>query len=532
MQKLTKYFLGILFIVFVFHSCKTYYFRSNYGSLNTLIHHPDNINRLHFLKAHLKNGDVCILTDNWQIDNSDSLIIGVGSKYNYNRQLILQGRMEIPIEEVVIFETNKKISTGESTRKLALSILTGLNAGATSACLANPKACYGSCPTFYINQTDNFHYSDAEGFSNAILPSLEYGDIDALRPQYISDKTFSIFMRNEALETHMVRDVNIRAYPLKDNQRVYHSPGDEFYLSNKLYAVDRAVADEGDITQLLRKDDYQERFSLSDENNLSSREEVFLEFNDISHGENLGLVLHFRQSLMTTYFIYNAMGYMGDEVGDIFAKMEMEKDIYGKMKNGLRKELGDIEVYLWNEISREWVFQDSFYETGPIALNRQIVPLKIPVNDSKARIKLVVNKGLWRLDYAALAAIQKKVEPFELNPVAIYNKGKLDPTALSQISSPDEHLISMPGSEYQFQYEFPQSNVKYELFLYSKGYYLEWMRESWLKDKNLLKLKKMFDRPAAYLKEEAKEYKRYEMMMEQIFWSSKLDTKTYSYHEN
>ena len=37
------------------------------------------------------------------------------------------------------------------------------------------------------NEKDNFHYADAEGFSNAIAPSMEYYDIDAINHQPISD---------------------------------------------------------------------------------------------------------------------------------------------------------------------------------------------------------------------------------------------------------------------------------------------------------------------------------------------------------
>jgi hypothetical protein len=67
---------------------------------------------------------------------------------------------------------------------------------------------------------------------------------------------------------------------------------------------------------------------------------------------------------------------------------------------------------------------------------------------------------------------------------------------------------------------------------YSKGYYLEWMRQHWLKDKNLIKLQQMVNNPYKFLKQEAKNYKQYETTMEQEFWNSKIDTKKYSYYEH
>ena len=68
----------------------------------------------------------------------------------------------------------------------------------------------------------------------------------------------------------------------------------------------------------------------------------------------------------------------------------------------------------------------------------------------------------------------------------------------------------MPGDIYQFNFTLPDNSPDYELFLYSKGYYLEWMRENWIQDKDLFKLWQMFKRPEAYLKAQASDYKEYE----------------------
>ena len=78
----------------------------------------------------------------------------------------------------------------------------------------------------------------------------------------------------------------------------------------------------------------------------------------------------------------------------------------------------------------------------------------------------------------------------------------------------------------------PDAQKNYVLFLYSEGYYLEWMREHWIKDKDLLKLKQIVEDPSKYLRAETKNYKIYEKNLEADFWNSKIDTKTFSYYEN
>lgn len=530
-KKLTIYLVALVIIVLAIQACKKYNFRANYQDTNTLLHKTQNIQTKPYLKAHLKNGDIYILRDTWQVDTIQNLVSGYGSLYDFNRTKVFEGRVSVPIDSVAIFETNTKIQNPEEGRITALSILTALDLVVGIVCVTNPKACFGSCPTFYINEKDDFHYADAEGFSNAISPSLEYFDIDALNNQTISGNLFSITMKNEALETHCVNDVKLLAYPLKKGERVYQSPSNDFYLCENNYVLKQAIGNDGDITALLKDEDRQERFSLSDENNLSSKEEIVLTFDDVKEVDGLGLILNFRQTLMTTYFIYSAMGYMGDEVGDIFAQLETNKKNKEKLKGGIKKELGNIDIYAWNEKKQEWEYQNGFYETGPIAINRQIIPLQNMYSNSNVKLKIVLNKGLWRIDYFALTNIQKEIDPLKIPASTILNKGRIDNVALGKINNPDQHLISMPGSEYKFNFILQDEHVDYELFLYSKGYYLEWMRENWIKNKDLLKLHKMVNNPKKYLREEASFYKEYETTMEQEFWNSKIDTKLFSYYE-
>ena len=123
--------------------------------------------------------------------------------------------MSIQIDSVAIFETNTKILDPEAKRIHELTILAAIDAALGLICVIVSKSCFGSCPTFYINSDDQFHYSDAEGFSNAIAPSMEYFDIDALNNPPITASKFSITMKNEALETHCVNDVKLLAHSRK-----------------------------------------------------------------------------------------------------------------------------------------------------------------------------------------------------------------------------------------------------------------------------------------------------------------------------
>lgn len=530
-NKKNKYFYYIIFIaafIIFIQACKTYYFRSNYTSANELIHSTENLKTKPFLKAHFKNGNICILKDTWEVDSLR--ILGHGTLYDFNRKKISEGSVNLNIDSVAIFETNTSLKNAENGRLTAMTILTSLDVALGLLCISNPKACFGSCPTFYINENDNFHYADAEGFSNAIAPSLEYGDIDALNCRRVSsDSTFRIIMKNEALETHCLNEVKLLAYPISEGEKVYQSPSNSFYVTKSNFELMNASGPEGDILDLIKEQDRIERFSFSDEENLSSKEELILDFNTNESNGDLGLIVNFRQTLMTTYFIYSAMGYMGNEVGDMFAKIETEKDLYAKLNNGIKNELGNIEIYIWNTSNGVWEFRDGFYETGPIAFNNQIIPIKGIKGSDNLKVKIRMNKGLWRIDNVALTHIEKEVEPLVLMPTSLY-KGKLpDSVGLEKLFTQKDYLISMPGNSFRFNFNLPKENEHYDLFLYSKGYYLEWMRNSWIKDKNLLALKQMLEDPKEYLKDQTESYKLYEKNMEEEFWNSKIESNILGY---
>ncbi len=530
LKRIGLYVLSVAALVVVVQACVTRIYRSNYTDVNKLLHDTKNINNRPFLKAHLKNGDVCILRDSWSVDTTLDLVNGTGQRYNAYRKQIFEGQMSLPIDSVAIFETNIKIKKNESGRVAALTILAGIEVALGVLCLTDPKACFGSCPTFYLNEKDNFHYADAEGFSNAILPSMEYGDLDALNIHDLKSSELSVFMKNEALETHCINEVKLLAYPVSNGERVFQTVDNQFYLCDNLYELKQAKAAEGDVTRLMKSMDRTERFSLSDPKNLNSKEEILLEFEQTQRDGDLGLILNFRQTLMTTYLFYNAMGYMGEHVSDVFNILETNDKMKSQF-DATTQLLGGIKCYVWNEANKKWLFTKELTETGPIAINRQFIHMGNAAKGQKLKVKLELNKGLWRLDYAALAQIKQLVKPIEISPSLVLDKGKRDHQALHDLKTEGRYLISMPGSSYQLKFSMPAESGKYELFLYSKGYYLEWMRQHWLKDKNMLKLQQMVYQPGMYLMKVAPNYKQYESAMEQMFWDSKIDTKTFSYYD-
>jgi hypothetical protein len=78
----------------------------------------------------------------------------------------------------------------------------------------------------------------------------------------------------------------------------------------------------------------------------------------------------------------------------------------------------------------------------------------------------------------------------------------------------------MPGDHYELTYTLPPGD-DYELVLDSRGYYLEWMRDAWIREQDPVAALAMFLAPAQALRRLAPAYKKLEPSAEALFWSSR-----------
>jgi hypothetical protein len=467
-----------------------------------------------YIKLHMKNMDVYVF-DYWKLDTTNNVINGKGRLFNLNRNPVDSGEYNINLKDIALAELNQITGLGASTALAAISVITGIF---TIVCIANPKACFGSCPTFYVN-TGSEYILQAEGFSSSISPSLEESDIDALfvaRPSY---QNFELQVRNEAYETQAIRYANLLALPRTSNGRVFKSNNNLFYQSNNILEVSQAVGVEGDISEKLCSFDGNERFSPADSNNLAAKEEIDISFINVNKG-NKGLILASRQTLMTTFLFYQTLAYMGTSAGYWFAELERNPEVTRHILDNPRKIMGGIEVFIQND-SGEYVKIDELIEHGPIATDIKIVPLSYVNENSSLNIKLRMTKGLWRIDYVALADILQEVKPIIIQPETSFPEYSNGSKVISLLIHPDSVLITLPGDRYFLNYKLPDKYDDYELFLESKGYYLEWIRGEWLKEESPSKVQEMIFNPKKYFKDLAPQFKKIEAEMEETFWSSK-----------
>jgi hypothetical protein len=458
-----------------------------------------------FLKAHMKNGDVFVL-ERWQIDEAKRAITGPGEHHGPDRTLIGRGTFTIFYADVALYESNTIVT---SPAVAALAVVTGLSAVVTIACLANPKACFGSCPTFYAKADDGTWALQAEGFSEAIAPSLEQRDVDALWRTTGRAGPFTIRMTNEAYETHVVKQADVLAVPRPAGGRVL-STGDRFYATSALHAPVSCTSPEGSCLPTLGTFDGNERLSLSDPDDLATRETIELAFPPVSG--RAGIVLGARQGMVTTFLLYQGLAYLGTQASGWLAMLERDQTSLAAGR-ALKHLVGGIEVQI--QRAGSWETVGTVDEVGPLATDVHLVLL--PPGATGERIRLRLPMGAWRLDHAAVVSVSGEVTPKRLAPRAIRGRlGEYGPGRKPATAFP---MVTMPGDSYEFEYAIPAG--EHELFLDTRGYYLEWMRREWLREENPVSAMRMLLDPEGTLRALAPAYKKVEPHIEEMFWRSR-----------
>lgn len=465
-----------------------------------------------YLKAHLRTGYVYVL-ESWHLDSAGTGVTGHGSLLTPDRTVEHEGDFHLPVDSVALFETNLLQRSGGIT---ALAVMTGVTAAVTAVCIADPKTCFGSCPTFYVRDRAG-PFLHAEGFSSSIAPALEAVDIDALYRARPTGRDFHLLLRNEALETHVIRYADLLLLRRPVGGRVVQTAGGQFLQALAPRPPTRCAAAEGDCRDAVARFDARERTSLADSVDLATRESIDLEFDSVGAGD-LGLIVTARQSLMSTYLLYQTFAYLGSHTSPALAALEGGGPAR-QLVDGVGRTLGRIEV-LVPDATGGWTSVGSVGETGPLAADTKVVRLP-RTGAGLVRLRLRLTRGLWRIDYVALARLGQPLSALRLAPRRVEREGRPDAAALRSLVDTAAALVTLPGDAYDLSYWLPPHPEQYELFLQARGYYLEWMRREWLAEENPSKAAEVLLDPAAALRTLAPAFKRQEPELERRFWNSR-----------
>lgn len=431
------------------------------------------------VKAHLVDGSTVVFRTGAIVDSLNLR----GKGYRYGLTLTdSTAVLSIPLDSIVGMEAFEQTTNGAAG---ALGTLLVTFGGAALVGVA-AIAIFGSCPTFYTDSAGTAQLQ-AEGFSYSIAPIFESRDVDRLRISQAADGTLRLEVRNEALETHYINHLELL--------EVAHGAGDIALVDelNRIVVVGnqsplmRAVDRRGrDVSRTLRAHDgeaYRTDMHTLRDARIGDLDDWIEVTAPVPPGaDSVAIVLRLRNSLLNTILLYDVM------LGDPGAR---SLDWVGQ---DLKQVGPALEVAQWYQerLGMHIAVDDGrglrdvahLRDTGPIAWKDVAVVIPVLTRDT-IRVRLSFPMDNWRIDRVAVAGSFRRVTPAVVRLVAA-NTGDSaqDTMALASLRDADgRYLQTSPGQSFTAVFRPSQAGPAgaRTFFLAAQGYYVEWVRRSWLR---------------------------------------------------
>jgi hypothetical protein len=430
-------------------------------------------------RAYLLDGSVVVLPQGATVEGG--WLRGAGARFDLTLASEEAFR-EVLLDSVLAVEAFRERDhyTAQSAVLIAGSI--AASAVAVPALLV---AIFGSCPTVYaVDQAGEL--LEMEAFSYSIAPLFESRDVARLMSGAGEDGILRLEVRNEALETHYIRNTELIEVRHSEGVRIAPGPGG-VPVASGLPLPPRAAHDRAgrDVLQAILAMDGDafrtspEHLAAAGEGDFGDQLELLL---PVPEGaDEVLLHLRARNTLLTSVLFYDVMlagsgaaavDWLGGGLDRIGTALEMGTWYAGKMGMGVEVEGPNG----WEEVHR-------LPDTGPIAWKELVVPL--PARESPMRVRLDFVADSWLIDWVGVAAPANELSVRRIEPSRVLGpSGDSDPAARKALLVTDTtHLVIFPGDRRTLEFDVGadrETGVERTFLLGMQGYYVEWIRGSWL----------------------------------------------------
>ncbi|MBY0489693.1 MAG: hypothetical protein K2R93_07600 [Gemmatimonadaceae bacterium] len=481
------------------------------------------------LKIHYRSGALDVLRS-WDREG-DSVILGLARRWDAERRPLESVFVRVRLDTVALLETNAPLTVGSFGEGVIDAFLV-LGTVATVGCVSDPKSCFGSCPTFYLDANPAARPL-AEGFSSSIARRLEAHDVDDLQTSRAGGSLVPLLMRNEALESHAVRYVRLLAVPTPPQGEVFATPDGTIIGVQEVQTVSRCRNGLVDCVREVAARDAREWHTPTDSADLAAPDTVHVTFT-AAPGTPV-LLMAARQAFVSTFVLYQTMATLGTTAGSWLAKLERGDPDARRPLDETNRLIGEIAIDV-QDADGMWHPAGRYAEAGPIATDVQAIPLPPIARPRGAALQLRLRfaRGNWRIGYLALGTLGDTLTPVVLDPrTATLETGATYRGARPPRSDVRDILVdttrvlfTQPGDAVQLSYRLPTDASTYRLFIDSRGWYREWMRREWLAEENAALSAWVMTDPRAALRLLAPTFKAREAGFEQRFWNSRFGRGT------
>ena len=514
-----------LFLITILIPILVFYFSCYVLStkVQRLIPTPQTNRILSPTKAHLIDGSLIIFRNGFNIGRDG--ISGTGLFYNPTRKYIrtVDG---ITMDSVAFLEYYH----AQADAKTILGGLLGPTVflgGITNEKIK--KAIFGSCPTIYSHDGENYSLK-AECFSYSICPATEASDLDRIDGDISSENEFELKIKNEALETHYINQLQLcyvdhqsiyEAYPTIDQDVILFGP-------NNLVTLVQDKMD-NEITSLVSKIDtnwFRTDSSVLAQLTYKKVEDwIEVHFKKPEKTKKIVLALCIRNTLLNTILFYEVMLRSAGIHSLDWMAGEGLHPFYGWHFRKWYIDNFGLKIQIWNGQKFEtikWIG-----DCGPIAWRQVAISLNLNCDEENAKIRLVFLPDNWMFDWVGVSAIVEEKSIIHSLNCQVLKKIENNDINVSPdpiINADNEYLVTYPAEAYHAIFQVPKQkdNLNRTYFLKSKGYYIEWLRQEWFipyNEDSLVQELKMDDET---ITKTARLWKSKKNDFEKDFFSSKI----------
>jgi len=440
-------------------------------------------------KAHLLDGSVVVFADGLTL--SEGVLRGNGLRFDLFRHDSASVNA-VPLESVGALERYDRHNNPGGMVALA-----GVPASALMSLVGSGsltpffKSLFGSCPTVYT--WDGTAYTlEAEAFSFNVTRLLRGDDLDRLDLGRPVEDEYRLMVTNEALETHYIdhlglvtvdHDPGCRAFPTDDGKVVLFGR-----QSRLAFARDRAGRDV--VPYLSGRDSIWYRTDPALTRQLA--DSVVHDWIDIAvpvpkGTRRLLLALRGRNTPMSTVMFYDvllanqgirSLDWQGMNARDASYALGLSRwhHRHFGMRISARSGKG---------------FRDLAWlrDTGPIAWHD--VAIELPVTkDDTCFLRLDFLPDNWMIDWVGVSfdnPRRAQVREIACEEVREADGKESDAERALLLVNDGRYLVTTPGvcRYLTFRPEPTPAGLEREYFVRSGGYYLEWLRNEWLRSEPL-----------------------------------------------
>ena len=432
------------------------------------------------IKAHLTDGSTVLFRRGARIGNGE--IVGDGVRFSAT--LVSSHVERLALDSVIGVESfEREVNPG---RTLVYAPLSGVVSTVAVAALA--VAIFGSCPTIYVDSAGTPSLQ-AESFSYSIAPLFAKRDVDLLNVQPDANGIIRLEVRNEALETHYIDQIELLETRRRGDEIVTPVARGGFVALNRLATpasiVDsrgRNVRDELSTTDGRVFSSGDAALAAAADGSSPSEEHIDITVPREAGHDSLALLLDMRSSLMSTTIFYEHMlarhgarslDWVGKDLSRITTVAQVGRWYTDHF--GLRVSVRD---------GNDWKPVVRMVDFGPTAWRTvaAVIPHARRLEGDSIRLRLSFVTDEFRIDRIAATWNVRAVEERKISAARVTESGGMRRDDVRDFirAADDRHLVTSPGDRFFVDFDVGRDASSRTFLVAVDGYYTEWVRPAWI----------------------------------------------------